>query len=167
LSFDAQQLPAWIEPGRGARALLDGEVIAVFGEVSTSEAQRRKLRQTCVLAEIHAQALLLRPLRRPVAHELSRFQAVERDFSFVFADTVRWNAVAAAVRGVGVDELQNIAPVEVYRDGKGKAVAAGSYSLLLRVVFQSQERTLTEEELSGWSEKIVAALTALGGAQRV
>ena len=167
LSFDAQQLPAWIEPGRGARALLDGEVIAVFGEVSTSEAQRRKLRQTCVLAEIHAQALLLRPLRRPVAHELSRFQAVERDFSFVFADTVRWNAVAAAVRGVGVDELQTIAPVEVYRDGKGKAVAAGSYSLLLRVVFQSQERTLTEEELSGWSEKIVAALTALGGAQRV
>jgi phenylalanyl-tRNA synthetase beta chain len=165
-SFDARQLPAWIEPGRGARALLDGEAVAVFGELSAAEAQRRKLRQSCVLAEVRAQALLMRPLRRPVARELSRFQAVERDFSFVFADAVRWESIAAAVRSIGVEELQSVAPAEVYRDGKGKAVAAGSYSLLLRVVFQSHERTLTEDELTGWSEKIVAALTALGGAQR-
>ena len=57
-------------------------------------------------------------------------------------------------------------PVEIFRDAKGKAVAAGSYSLLLRVVFQSNERTLTEDELTRWSEDIVAQLTGLGGAQR-
>jgi phenylalanyl-tRNA synthetase beta chain len=34
------------------------------------------------------------------------------------------------------------------------------------VVFQSGDRTLTEEELSAWSQKIVAALQALGGVQR-
>jgi phenylalanyl-tRNA synthetase beta chain len=166
VSFDSQMLPAWMEPGRGARALLDGAAVAVFGEISTAEAQRRKLRQTCVLAEVKAQALLARPLRQPLSRDLSRFQAVERDFSFVFADAVRWDAVASAVRGVGVEELQSVAPVEIFRDGKGKSVAAGRYSLLLRVVFQSNERTLTEDELTGWSEKIVAALTSLGGVQR-
>jgi phenylalanyl-tRNA synthetase beta chain len=59
-----------------------------------------------------------------------------------------------------------VKPVEIFRDAKGKAVPAAHYSLLLRVVFQSTERTLTEEELTGGSEKIVAALSALGGAQR-
>ena len=166
VTFDAQPLPAWIEPGRGARALLAGEAIAVFGELSAAESQRRKLRQTAVLAEVRAQALLNRPLRRPLARELSRFQAVERDFSFVFPDSIQWQTISAALLALGITELQSVAPVEIFRDAKGKAVPAGSHSLLVRVVFQSLERTLTEEELTAWSQQIIAALTQLGGAQR-
>ena len=166
VSFDAAALPKWIEAGRGARALLDGAPVAVFGELTADELQRRKLRQGCVLAEIDVQTLFGLPLRQPVTRELSRFQAVERDFSFVFPDSVQWSAVEAAVRGLGLPELQRLAPVEIFRDPKGKAVAAGSYSALLRVVLQSNERTLTDEELAGWSARIVAALEQLGGAQR-
>jgi len=166
VSFDTKGLPAWIAAGRGGRALLDGEPVAVFGELSGDEMQRRKLRQSCVVAEVTAQALLASPLRQPVARDLSRYQAVERDFSFVFPDSVRWNAIATAVDGLPIHELRSVRPVEIFRDTKGKAVPAGSYSLLLRVMFQSSERTLTEEELTGGSEKIVAALKVLGGTQR-
>jgi len=166
VTFDAQSLPAWIERGRGARALLAGEAVAVFGELSAAESQRRKLRQTAVLAEVRAQALLNRPLRRPIARELSRFQAVERDFSFVFSDSIQWQAISTALTRLGIAELQSVTPVEIFRDAKGKAIPAGSHSLLVRVVFQSLERTLTEDELTGWSHQIIAALTSLGGAQR-
>ena len=166
VSFDVSELPGWIAAGRGGRALLDGKPVAVFGELSAEELQRRKLRQSCVIAEFMAEALLTRPLRQPVVRELSRYQAVERDFSFVFPDSVRWEAIAAAVGGLAVRELHSVRPVEIFRDAKGKAVPAGSYSLLLRVVFQSSERTLTEDELTGGSEKIVAALKALDGTQR-
>jgi len=166
VTFDAGALPAWIAPGRGARALLDGELIATFGELHPDEQQRRKLRHVCVLAEVDAAALFARPLRQPVSRELSRFQAVERDFSFVFPDTVAWAAVAASVSGLKIGEMQSVAPVEIFRDAKGTAVPAGSYSLLLRVVFQSAERTLTDEDLTGYSARILAALTALGGTQR-
>jgi phenylalanyl-tRNA synthetase beta chain len=166
VTFDAQSLPAWIEPGRGARALLAGETIAVFGELSAAESQRRKLRQTAVLAEVRAQALLNRPLRRALAHELSRFQAVERDFSFVFPDAVQWYSISAALTRLGITELQSVAPVEIFRDAKGKAVSAGSHSLLVRAVFQSSDRTLTDDELTGWSQQIAAALSGLGGTQR-
>jgi phenylalanyl-tRNA synthetase beta chain len=166
VTFDAQELPAWIEAGRGARALLDGEAVAWFGELSAVESQRRKLRQTCVLAEVRAAALLTRPLRQRVSRELSRFQAVERDFSFVFSDEVRWDAIAGALAGLGIGEMLSVAPVEIFRDAKGKAVAAGHYSVLVRVRFQSNERTLTEEEIAGWTERVVGALTGLGGVQR-
>jgi phenylalanyl-tRNA synthetase beta chain len=166
VSFDAEHLPMWIAAGRGARVLLDGKPVGVFGELSVAEQQKRKLRQPVALAEVHASTLLGWALRSPVASELSRFQAVERDFSFVFPDSVRWLAVEAAVRGLGIAELQSVAPVEIFRDAKGKAVAAGTYSLLVRVVFQSPERTLAEEDLSGSSARIVNALTGLGGVQR-
>jgi phenylalanyl-tRNA synthetase beta chain len=138
----------------------------VFGELSAEEMQRRKLRQTCVVAVLWAQSLLDRPLRQIVTRELSRFQAVERDFSFMFPDAVRWKAIEAGLRGLGIAAMQRVAPVEIFRDAKGKTVAAGSYSLLTRVLFQSSERTLTDDELTGWSESIVAALTKLGGVQR-
>jgi phenylalanyl-tRNA synthetase beta subunit len=39
--------------------------------------------------------------------------------------------------------------------------------VLLRVKFQSTERTLRDDELAQWSTKVVAGLTAIGGAQRI
>jgi phenylalanyl-tRNA synthetase beta chain len=166
VSFVSEPLPAWIAPGRGARALLDGWPVAVWGELSAEEMQRRKLRQTCVIATVQAQRLLEAPLRQPVARELSRFQPVERDFSFVFPDAVRWAAIEAALRASGVAELKKVSAMEIFRDPTGRTVPLGSYSLLTRVVFQSGERTLTEEELTRWSDGIVAELTRLGGLQR-
>jgi phenylalanyl-tRNA synthetase beta chain len=166
VTFDANELPSWIAAGRGARALVGGQPVAVFGELSATEQQRRKLRQTVVLAEVNAAPLLASPLRQPASREISRFQAVERDFSFVFPDSVRWTDIDNSLRSLEIAELQSIAPVEIFRDAKGKAVAAGSYSLLVRVVFQSTERTLADEDLTGNSTRIVAALTALGGLQR-
>jgi phenylalanyl-tRNA synthetase beta chain len=167
VKFEASGLPAWIAVGRGARVTLGGEAVGVFGELSAAELQARKLRQPCVVAAMDGQRLWESKLRSPVAKELSRFQAVERDFSFVFSDAVSWSAIDAALRGAGsAEELRSVTPVEIFRDPKGKAVAAGSYSLLLRAVFQSKERTLTEEEISRWTEWVVGQLTGLGGVQR-
>jgi phenylalanyl-tRNA synthetase beta chain len=111
-------------------------------------------------------------LRQPSLRELSRFQAVERDFSFVFPDSVQWHSITAALTALAIPELQRMTPVEIFREAKskdaakGKAVPSGSYSLLTRVVFQSPWRTLTEDELTGWNAQIISALTSLGGTQR-
>lgn len=166
VSFDTGSLPVWLAAGRGARALLEGKPVAVFGELSAAELQARKLRQPCVIATIDAQTLFQTALRQPASRELSRFQAVERDFSFVFPDAVTWASIDGTLRGRRLGELRSVRPVEIFRDPKGKAIAAGSYSLLLRVVFQSNERTLAEEEITGWTEWIVAQLKGLGGTQR-
>lgn len=164
--YAAANLPTWVEAGRGATVFLNGQVVAVIGELSQAEAQKRKLKQAVWLAEVNLARLFAFPLRTPLAHEISRYQAVERDFSFVFPDTVEWSAVEAAIRGLGIAELLRVTPVEIFRDPKGKAVAAGHYSLLTRVVFQSQERTLREEELSAWSASIMQTLETLGGKLR-
>lgn len=160
------ETPRWLEPGRGATAVLGGAAIACFGELSAAQREVRKLRQPVYLAEIDLAALYKLPLRRATARELSRFQAVERDFSFTFADDVQWRAVAEAIEGLHIPELVRLTPVEVFRDAKGSAVGAGQYALLVRCVFQSTERTLREDELSEWSAKIIVALTGLGGAIR-
>jgi phenylalanyl-tRNA synthetase beta chain len=52
--FESSGLPPWVAPGRGARVLLQGEAIGVFGELSAAEMTARKLRQNCVLAEVRS-----------------------------------------------------------------------------------------------------------------
>jgi phenylalanyl-tRNA synthetase beta chain len=158
--------PTWIEPGRGAIASLNGREIAWFGEVASSERDARKLRQPVYVAEVDVQALYALPLRRATAREISRYQAVERDFSFTFADSVHWDTIERTVRALKIPELTRLTPVEIFRDPKAATVPAGHYALLSRCTFQSPERTLREDELSRWSSQIIAALTGLGGVLR-
>jgi len=163
LSFSTVGAPAWLQPGRSATALLNNTPIAYFGELANTQAQHRKLRQPVYLAQIYLAALYDLPLKKVTAHDLSRFQAVERDFSFVFPDSVQWHTIASAIQALSIPELQSLKPIEVWRDQKKYP---GVYSHLIRTVFQSHERTLRDEDLTTWSTQIVQTLTALGGVQR-
>ena len=108
-------IPAWLHPGRSARAVADGLTVAWFGQLNPAEAQQRKLRQTVYVGEIYLDRLYRLPLRQPIAPELSRFQPVERDFSFVFADAVRWQSIAEALDNLHIAELTRFAPREIFR----------------------------------------------------
>jgi phenylalanyl-tRNA synthetase beta chain len=161
LTFSAVA-PTWLQPGRAATALLNNQPIAHFGELATTEAAQRKLRQPIFLAQLDLAQLYELPLKKVTARDLSRFQAVERDFSFVLPDAIQWHTIATALEALAIPELQSFKPVEVWRNAKFAAV----YSLLLRTVFQSHDRTLRDEELTQWSTRIINTLTSLGGTLR-
>ena len=157
-------VPAWLHPGRAARAVVEGLTVAWFGQLHPSEVQQRKLRQNVLVGEVYLDRLYQLPLRQPIAQELSRYQPVERDFSFLFADSVRYQAIADAFAGLHIAELTRFCPREIFRGGQG--LPAGHYSMLIHVTFQSLERTLRDQDLQNYSQAVVAALESLGGRQR-
>jgi len=161
--FFTASIPAILEPGRAASVLLSGKPIAHFGQISTAEATRRKLRQPVYLAQLDLEALLTFPLRQATAQELSRFQSVERDFSFTFPDRILWEQIAEAIRALDLPELRTLEPVELWRDPKKYP---GVYSTLVRTNFQSLDRTLIDTELAAWSDSILQVLKQIGGVHR-
>jgi len=163
LSFD-RETAEYFHPGRSARALMDGAVVAQFGQVAESVKAQRKLRQDVFLAEIDLEVLHGRGLRTARFAPLGKYPAVERDFSFVFGDEVEFETMRRAVLGLRLSALRSFAPVEIFRGG---AIGTGKYSILLRVGLQSDEGTLRDEQIAQWSSQIVAALQGLGGVQRV
>jgi phenylalanyl-tRNA synthetase beta chain len=163
LSFD-RQTAEYFHPGRSARTLMDGAVVAEFGQIAESVKTARKLRQDVFLAEIDVERLHAIGLRTILFAPLGKYPAVERDFSFVFGDDVEFEAMRRAVMGLGIAELREFKPVEIFR---GASIGAGKYSILLRVKLQSDEATLRDEQIAQWSAKIVEALKGLGGVQRV
>lgn len=165
LSFVAEA-PQWLQPGRSATALLNHQPIAYFGELVHTQREARKLRQPIYLAQLDLANVYELPLKKVTAHDLSRFQAVERDFSFTFPDSMQWHTIAAAIHALSIPELQRLSPTEIFRDPKGKSVPPAHYALLLKCVFQSHERTLREDELTSWWSTMIATLTGLGGVIR-
>ena len=158
-----RETTAYYHPGRSARAVIDGTPVAQFGQLHPEVAAARKLRQDVFLAEFDLNRLYELGLREPQFKPLPRYPAVERDFSFVFADAVTFEDLERAIASRKFSELRSFEPVEIFRGGN---VPAGQYSVLVRVVFQSGERTLREDEVAQWSAQLIEALQKLGGKLR-
>ena len=162
LRYDAP-MAEYYHPSRAARAVLDGTTVAQFGQIHPEIAAARKLRQDVFVAEVFLDRLYKHGLRQVRYTALPRYPAVRRDFSFVFDDSVAFEKLEKAVAALGLAELRAFLPVEIFRGG---TIPAGECSLLLRATFQSGERTLREDEVAQWSERIVQALEGRGGKLR-
>jgi phenylalanyl-tRNA synthetase beta chain len=148
-------------PGERAAIFVGKERLGVLGQLNPQLAAQFKLRQSAFLAELDLAALYAAGLRPRRYQPLSRFPAVARDFSLLLAQEVSFGDVRAAIEGLDLPHLVSVSAVDRFRGG---SIPTGHYSLLVRVVFQSAEQTLTEEEIRDHSERIVAKLESKLGA---
>ena len=150
---------SYYEPSLSGRFTAQGETLVIFGRLCREIERDYKLRQPFWLAEVDFERLLTFPLRSRIFHPFSKFPAVERDFSLVVPQGVTFAGLQAALRDLALEEIQSLRPVDLFQGG---SIPAGHYSLLLRMTFQSRVRTLTNEEISAASQRVVAALEPLG-----
>jgi len=162
VTFD-RTVPTWLHPGRSARAQVAGKTVAIFGQLHPEVAATRKLKQDVFVAEIFVEELYRLALRQPAYTSVSKYPAVERDFSFLLPEGVEFESIRQKLASLQIAELTAVLPAETFRGG---SLALGTYSFLLRVRFQSAERTLKDDEVANWSQQIVKAVEELGGALR-
>jgi phenylalanyl-tRNA synthetase beta chain len=152
-------------PLGAASAQRNLSLVGVAGQLARRVADKFKFRQDVFLAELELDPLCnaIRAAKDARRYEpLPRFPAVERDFSLLLADGTHFSDVTKTIRALSIAEIISIEATDLFR---GKNVPAGKYSLLVRVIFQSREATLTEAQISDCSGKIIAALEKNLGAQ--
>ncbi len=110
-------------------------------------------------------ALLVAASREPVTYEdVVSFPAVRQDLAFSVPEEVPAGRLVLTIRDAVGPELREVRVFDVYR---GQQVGEGRKSVALRVAFQADDRTLTDEDASALRERIVAAVaTELGGELR-
>jgi phenylalanyl-tRNA synthetase beta chain len=94
---------------------------------------------------------------------LGKYPAVERDFSFVFADEVEFEAMRRAVMGLRLDALREFKPVEIFRGG---SIGRGNIRFCCGRGCSRMKGRCAMSRLRSGRGKIVAALQGLGGVQR-
>jgi phenylalanyl-tRNA synthetase beta chain len=95
--------------------------------------------------------------------DLTTYPAVLQDLAVVVAGDVPAARVRAAVMAGGGELLQS---AEVFDMFAGEQLGEGRKSLALRLEFRADDRTLTDEEVAGVREAIVAELDRIGGSIR-
>jgi len=84
---------------------------------------------------------------------LSEFPPLRQDIAVVVPDDRPASEVLAAARAAGGELLGDVQVFDVYRDAE--ALGPGRRSLALRLTFQAQDRTLSDEEVRPFREAIV------------
>jgi phenylalanyl-tRNA synthetase beta chain len=90
------------------------------------------------------------------------YPPVRQDLAFVVDEDVPAGMLVEAAREAAGDELREMRPFDVYR---GEQVGPGRKSIAFAVTFQSNEKTLTDEEAGELRNRIVTALQRRFGAQ--
>ncbi len=155
----------WAHAARSGQVLHGGDQIGAAAQLARRVADRLKLRQDVFLAEILIDPVYtaIEELKDSRRYEpLPRFPAVERDFSLLLRDGTSFDAVKKAVESLKIAEVVSVEAGDLYR---GKNVPAGKYSLMVRVMFQSREATLTDAQTGEFSARIIDALEKQVGAQ--
>ena len=159
--------PEWLNPlRRGAISLgkESGPSLGHAGQLGKRVAEKFKFRQDVYLAEIELGPFycMYYGVKNNRRYEpLPRFPGVERDFSLFLAEGVTFAQVHQTIQSLDIPEVVSIEAADLFR---GKNVPAGKYSLLVRVVFQSREATLTDAQINDFTSRIISALEKNVGA---
>ncbi|MGB8260148.1 MAG: phenylalanine--tRNA ligase subunit beta [Terracidiphilus sp.] len=160
---EAGLTPEWLHPYRAARVAVEGATVGWFGQLHPRQAAARKLRDAVLVGELYLDRLYKLPLRRPAAREISRFQPVRRDFSLVLDESIGWEKIDQALAALRIPELAEWRAREVFRDAR---LGKGEYSLLVSATFHAPDRTLREEELRAYQDRVVEAVGKAGARLR-
>ncbi len=175
---DGRGLP--FHPGRAATVVIRGSDGS--GEARAGQAARPEIVLSGHVAELHpavverwgirtprvyAAELAVRGLSAgrltPVrARPVPRVPAVERDLAPVVPEDRGAAEIARAIRDAGGPLLREVRLFDVYR---GAPLADGEKSLAFRLLFQAEERTLTEAEVDAAVADVSQALTERLGAR--
>ena len=115
------------------------------GELHPAVASRLEIDSPCALIEIDLSTVGDLPTRERRYAEVSKHPQVRRDLAVLLDRDQPAAEVLAAVRKKAGASLVG---VEVFDRYEGSGVPEGRVSLALRLVFQRNDRTLTDDEVS-------------------
>jgi phenylalanyl-tRNA synthetase beta chain len=140
---------------QAVKILVGKTEVGYGGKVKNSLLKQFDIESPVFVAELDVEALhsLIRTAK--AYQEIPKFPAVDRDLAIVVDETEEAEKLIEVIQKNGGKNLQKTFVFDTY---SGKQIDAGKKSVAFRLIFQSKERTLTEEEVNEVIEKILNAL---------
>jgi phenylalanyl-tRNA synthetase beta chain len=147
----------WAEPGLGARVLINGEVCGEAGIVRQEIAREWRIGEPLAAAELDADRLAAHVFDVPASRSIPAYPSVDRDVALIVPEAVRHEDIVQAIQKHATKELRQVRLFDIYR---GEHVGAGRKSMAYALTYQSQDKTLTDEEANGYHNRIKAGIAS-------
>jgi len=142
-------------PGRTAAIFVNDEYCGIVGEVHPMVRKNFDISVPCYQAEVSFEVVEKAATINRQYKPLPKYPAVTRDLSLLVDDEVWAANIAETIRKNAGTILDSIELFDVY---KGKQIPANKRSMAYSITFRSDNKTLTDEEISKVMDKIITAL---------
>lgn len=150
---------AGLHPGGQAEVMADDTRLGVIGELHPKVLSAFEIAGPVAILELNISGLAPLTLAQKEYHPIPRFPAVVRDIALVVERTVRHQEIADTLASFPL-----VAGVDIFDVFTGGKVPPGKKSMAYRLVFQSEDHTLTDEEVGDVLQKVLEKLASRFGA---
>ena len=136
----------------------DGSIIGKIGEINPVLLGKVGIKERAAAFELDFNKLLELAGEKIIYRPISKFPVVERDIAVIVPSSVKVDDVQQVIETAGGELLTNSNLFDIYEEN----LEAERKSLAFHLIFQSPERTLTDNEINGIIDRLMKAIEAEG-----
>jgi phenylalanyl-tRNA synthetase beta chain len=148
-------------PGRTAELIINNKRIGLLGEVHPDVLDNYDVPVRVYAAELNFDEIANQSNPEIKYRQLPRYPSVSRDIAVVVDEEITAGQIEEIIRNKGGKTVEDVKLFDIYR---GSQVEKGSKSMAYTITFRSDEKTLTEEDVSKVHNKILNSLANQVGA---
>ena len=153
----------WLQPGRAAEVLGQGEVLGWVGNIHPEALARFDISVPVIAFEL-SQAALLRLAQRELPYvDVPTLPGVSIDLAIVIDESVTAETLLQRIQSAGGKLLKDARLFDVFRDPI--RVGAGKKSMAFALTYRADDHTLTSEEVEAAHAKLVKKVCAATGGE--
>jgi phenylalanyl-tRNA synthetase beta chain len=144
-----------MESGWAVELSINGRPCGMLGLISESIRSEWRISGAVGVAELDLAMLVATSLETVRIESVPVYPSVSRDIAIIIDESVRHEEILGAIRSAGPVELTEIILFDIFRN---KRIGHGKKSMAYSLIYQSVERTLTDEEVNGYHRSVMDAL---------
>ena len=156
------QGPEYYHPAASCELWIDETQIGTLGKFHPVICEAYKIRQSVFVAELWLGSCYGFEIEERIFVEFPKYPAVLRDLSIVVDKETDYRSIESVIHSAGIPEVQKIFPFDLYR---GDRLPPNKQGISISIVFQGKDRTLLEEEINRYQERILKMLRENLGAE--
>ena len=138
-------------PLRNGKIIIGGEEVGIFGEIHPEVIDNYRIPGKVNLFEIDFENLLPNIPSDVKYRVLPRYPSVQRDLALVVKEEILSEDIIKTIKSIDEKLIKKVTLFDIF---KGKQIGDGYKSLAYSVIFQAEDRTLTDQEVENTYKKI-------------
>lgn len=146
------QTEKFLHPGKACNIILGGEKAGSIGELHPDVQENFGIDQVVYYFEINFEKLVASSRDAESVTAPSRFPDTIRDIAMLITNETPSMAILECVRNLKIKELEEVSIFDLYM---GEHVPTGYKSIAIRNRYRSQDKTLTDDEVTRVHERVI------------
>jgi len=137
----------------GSSIVFGKTIVGKMGEVSQGVLKKFDIKQPVFYADIDMDLILSQKNKHAQYKEITKFPAVNRDLALVVDKIVSYSQIEQIALSNKITQLKNIQLFDIFESEK---LGAGKKSMAVSFTFLDETKTLTDQEIDAFMQKIIA-----------